>query len=161
MGRLLPPRPTSLFGRTHSRPSGWKVGEEGTSPMFLPHAVPWYTLVSRPSIVASFPGLARRCRSHSLIDRLRPPSTFSLNLFFASRRELQITKGAGASLYVCGGNYCYCQRQTHSALSFIFVLLNRREGPHSCVAFIAALAFVRPALQNSGLTLGSPCWMTM
>jgi hypothetical protein len=80
LGRLLPPRPTSLFGRTHSRPSG-KVRKG----RYLPHAPSARSTLVHPrlpSFHCRFLSWARRCRSHSLIvsalHQLSPSTCFLL-----------------------------------------------------------------------------------
>ncbi|KAH7225492.1 hypothetical protein BKA60DRAFT_211288 [Fusarium oxysporum] len=99
-----PPRSTSLFGRTHSRPSG-KVKVRGAC-LLAGEVAERQARVPPPS---SFRTQYLGTPSSPVLDlgsplplsfphHLRPPTTFSLNLFFASRRELQITKGVGDSL---------------------------------------------------------------
>jgi hypothetical protein len=124
-GAILHPRSTSLFGRTHSRPSG-KVRkvEKGRQAGTV-----WY--LSPSSFRTQYLGTPCHyhchCPSHSLIvsalHQLSPSTCFLLlDESCKSQRVLELPCAFAVLIIVAGSD---------KRPALVFVLLNRREGPPS------------------------------
>jgi hypothetical protein len=135
-GAILHPRSTSLFGRTHSRPSGKvrkveKGRQAGTVRYLSPSSfrTQYLGTHSSPVLVAPSWALAGRCHchypSHSLIvsalHQLSPSTCFLLlDESCKSQRVLELPCAFAVLIIVAGSD---------KRPAFVFVLLNRREGP--------------------------------